>query len=163
MMQMLNSMMSGMGGAGAGDPNNPNAMPFSPDELARQSGLPAWATSMLLGSQKVSPSPEEARTLRLWRILHVVVAFVSGIYMLFTMHRAFQTYGAEPPAPATFQNPFVVFLMAELALQSTRILTAGRTGKRGPGLWYQMLKEFAGDGAVIVFMVGLSTWWHAYP
>jgi GET complex subunit GET2 len=159
MMQMLNSMMSGMGGPQ--DPNNPDAMPFSPDELAKQSGLPSWATSMMFGSQQAPPTPAEQRTLRIWKFIHVVVALLSGFYMLFTINRSLQTYGPEPPAPATFQNPFVVFLMAELALQSTRVLTAGQAGKRGPGLWYQMLKEFAGDGAIIVFMVGLATWWNA--
>jgi GET complex subunit GET2 len=157
MMQMLNSMMSGMGGAG--DPNNPDAMPFNPDELAKQSGLPSWATSMMFGSQKAPPTPAEERSLRQWKVVHVIVAVLSGVYTLFIMDKSLQTYGAEPPAPPTFQNPFVVFLMAQLALQSARILTAGQTGKRGPGLYYQMLKEFAGDGAIIVFMVGLATWW----
>lgn len=156
MMQMLNSMMSGMGGAG--DPNNPDAMPFNPDELAKQSGLPSWATSMMFGSQKAPPTPAEERSVRLWKMVHVLVAVLSGFYMLFTISASTETYGAEPPAPPTFQNPFVVFLMAELLLQSTRILTVGPAGKRGLGLWYQMLKEFAGDGAIVVFMVGLATW-----
>lgn len=158
MMQMLNSMMSGMGGPT--DPNNPDAMPFDPNELAKMSGLPSWATNMVFGSQKAPPTPAEQRSLRLWKIVHVVIAVLSGFHMLFTINRSLQTYGAEPPAPATFQNPFVVFFMAELALQSTRVLTAGPAGQRGPRLWYQMLKEFLGDGAIIVFMVGLATWWN---
>jgi len=158
MMQMLSSMMAGMGGEGA-DPNNPGGMPFNPDDLAKQSGIPSWATSMLFGSQKTPPTPAEQSTMRMWRIIHAVVAVLAGIYMVFTISKSTQTFGAGPPAPATFQNPFVVFLMAELLLQSSRVLTAGQAGKRGPGLWFQMLKELAGDGAIIVFMLGVASWW----
>lgn len=158
MMQMLQQMMSGIGGEG--DPNNPGGLPFNPDDLAQHTGLPSWVMNMFLGGQKAPPSPAEERSQRMWRIIHIVVALVSGLYMLFTINKSTLTFGAQPPAPATFQNPFVVFMMAELLLQSTRIITAGPTGKRGPGLWYQMLKELAGDGAVMVFMLGVASWWN---
>lgn len=158
MMQMLSSMMTGMGGEGA-DPNNPGGMPFNPDELAKQSGLPAWATNMLFGSQKAPPTPAEERSLRWWKVVHAVMAVVIGVYLLFAITKSTQKYGAEPPAPATFQNPFVVFVMAELLLQSTRILTVGQAGQFGPGMVYQMLKQLARDGAIMVFMFGVATWW----
>jgi hypothetical protein len=158
MMQMLSSMMSGMGGEG--DPNNPNGLPFNPEELSQQFGLPSWATSMFLGPSKAPPTASELKTLRFWRLLHVIVALATGIYMLFMLNQSVEKFGNNPPAPATVRNPFTIFMMAQILLQSTRIVTAGPAGKRGPGLWYQMLKELAGDGAIVVFILGCASWWY---
>lgn len=164
MMQMLQSLMGNMGGeAGQGGPNNnPGGLPFSPDELAQHTGLPSWATGMLFGGEKAPPTQAEQKTLRLWKILHVVVAVLSGAYMLFAMDRSVRTYGKNPPAPPTFQNPFMVFIMAQLLLQGTRILVAGQAERQGIGLWFQMLKQLARDGAIIVFMLGCASWWKGY-
>ena len=159
MMKMLGSMMGAMGGDG--DPNAPPGMNFSPDDLAKATGLPSFVTNMFMGSQKVPPTPEEERSTRLWRVLHVIFALAAGIYLVLSISMATKTFGQNPPAPATFQNPFAIFVIGEILLQSARIMLAGPSGKRGPGLWLQMAKEFAGDGALSVFMLGISSWWRA--
>lgn len=160
MMKMLQSMMGGMGGEG--NQSSPGDLPFNPEELFQHTGLPSWATGMLFGGQKAPPTAAEQKSQRSWRIIHVVVSVLAGLYMLFALNKSFQTYGKNPPAPATFQNPFAVFIMAELILQSTRIFTAGQAQPRGPQLWFQMLKQLARDGAIIVFMLGCASWWRSY-
>jgi GET complex subunit GET2 len=157
MIKMLGSLMGGM--SGAGDPNAPGGLPFNPEDLSKATGMPSFLTNMLMGNPKAPPAPAEIKSMRTWRVLHVVFALLSGLYYLFAIGSAEHTFGANPPAPATFQNPFLVFLVGEILLQSTRILTAGASGKRGPRLWYQMVKDFAGDGAVIVFLLGVASWW----
>ena len=172
MLQMLQSLMGNMGGMGGpdgmggmgadGNTNGAEGLPFSPDQLAQQFGMPSWATGMLFGGQKAPPTPAEEKSRRLWRIVHVVVAVASGTYLLFAMSRSSHTFGKNPPAPATFQNPFTVFMMAQLMLQGTRILLAPPAARSGIGLWFQMLKELARDGAIIVFMLGCASWWGGY-
>ena len=157
MMKMLGSLMSGMNPNG--DPNAQGGLPFNPDDLSKATGMPSFLTNMLMGNQKAPPTPQEVKETSMWRVLHAIFALVSGIYYLFAIGTAEDSFGANPPAPATFQNPFIVFVLGEVLLQSVRILTAGASGKRGPGLWYQMIKEFAGDGAVVVFLLGVSSWW----
>ena len=155
MMKMMSQLMGGM----QSDPNDPNAMPsFNPDDLAKATGLPSFVTNKLFGSKKAPPTPAEARQTRLWRSLHAIFAIITGLYLLFTVRRSTQTFGESPPAPATFQNPFTVFALGELFLQSARMLTAGQSGKRGAGLWLQMVKESAGDGAIMIFLLGVSSW-----
>lgn len=156
MMKMLSSMMSGLNGNA--DPNNPGGLPFNPEELSKATGMPSYLTNMLMGNQKAPPTPAEIQSTRFWRVLHVIFALVSGLYHVMMFSWAEDSFGGGPPAPATFQNPFVVFALGEILLQSARVLLSGPSGKRGPGLYLQMAKEFAGDGAVIVFILGLVTW-----
>ena len=157
MVKMLSSLMGGMNGTS--DPNATGGLPFNPDDLSKATGIPSFLTNMVMGNQKAPPTPAEIQQTRMWRILHVAFGLLSGIYYLIAIGRAESSFGQQPPAPATFQNPFVMFVLGEVLLQSVRILTAGSSGKRGPGLWYQMVKEFAGDGAVVVFLLGVSRWW----
>jgi hypothetical protein len=157
MMKMLSSLMGGMNNTG--DPNAPGDLPFNPEELSKATGMPSFLTNMLMGKQKAPPTPAEIRTTQIWRVVHATFALLSGIYHLLAIGWAEGTFGASPPAPATFQNPFVMFVLGEILLQSARILTAGPSGKRGPGLWVQMVKEFARDGAVTVFLLGIASWW----
>jgi GET complex subunit GET2 len=157
MMKMLNQLMTGM--EGNADPNNPGGMPFNPEELSKATGLPSSLANMLLGSQKAPPTPAELQTIRLWKIIHVVFALIAGIYHLLAINWAEETFGAEPPAPATFQNPFLIFVLGEILLQSSRVLLDGSMGKRGPGLYYQMAKQFARDGGIVVFILGIAAWW----
>jgi GET complex subunit GET2 len=161
MTQMLQSLMGNMSGdpGQGGAHNNPGGLPFSPDDLAQATGLPSWATGMMFGGGKAPPTPAQQQSQRMWKTLHVVVAVLCGVYMLFAVNRSTRTFGSDPPAPPTFQNPFMVFIMAQLLLQGTRILSAGQAEKKGIGLWFQMLKQLARDGAVVVFMLGCASWW----
>ncbi|OCT44238.1 hypothetical protein CLCR_00662 [Cladophialophora carrionii] len=160
MLKMLQAMMGGMDGAS--DPSAPDgmgAMPgLSPDDISKATGLPPFLTNMVMGNQKAPPSPAEIQATRIWKLVHVVFAILAGLYLVFNIHKSMQTYGENPPAPATFQNPFIVFLTGELLLQSARVLTKGGSGKSGIGLWIQMGKELFGDGMIMVFGLGLAAW-----
>ncbi len=157
MLKMLSSLMGSMNPTG--DPSTSGGLPFNPDDLAKATGMPSFLTNMVMGNQKAPPTPADMQKTRMWRILHVLFAAMSGLYYLIAVGRAESSFGEHPPAPATFQNPFLAFVLGETLLQSVRMLTAGSSGKRGLGLWYQMVKEFAGDGAIIVFLLGVASWW----
>jgi len=152
---------------GTSDPNAPGGaggfpggLPgLSPHDISKATGLPSFLTNMVMGGQKAPPTQAELQATRLWKILHVIFALIAGLYLVFTITRATETFGENPPRPATFQNPFVVFLTGELLVQGTRVGTSGYSGKSGLGLWIQILREFVGDGAIAVFMLGIASWW----
>ncbi|EXJ89456.1 hypothetical protein A1O3_02523 [Capronia epimyces CBS 606.96] len=164
MLKMLQAMMGGM--AGPSDPSDPSvpgrvgATPgFSPDDISRATGIPPFLTNMIMGGQKAPPTKAEVNATRLWKILHVIFAVVAGLYLVFRIHASTKLFGENPPAPATFQNPFLLFATGELIMQSTRVATKGHSGKSGFSLWIQMFREFIGDGAILVFMLGIASWW----
>ncbi|KAJ9608642.1 hypothetical protein H2200_006413 [Cladophialophora chaetospira] len=160
MMKMLQAMMGGMDGTS--DPNAPGGMGglpgLSPDDISKATGLPPFLTNMVLGKQKAPPTQAEIQATRIWKIVHVLFAMLAGLYTVITISTSTLKFGENPPAPATFQNPFLVFLTGEILLQSARILFQGGSGKSGIGLWIQMGKELFGDGMVMVFGLGLAAW-----
>lgn len=167
MLKMLQAMMGGMGAAGAADGTSDPSAPggvgstpgFSPDDISKVTGLPPFLTNMMMGGQKAPPTEAEIQTTRLWKVLHVIFAVLAGLYLVFRINRSIEVFGENPPAPATFQNPFLVFATGELLVQTTRVATKGHSGKSGFALWIQMFKEFIGDGAILVFMLGIASWW----
>ena len=165
MMKMLQTMMGSMGG----DPANPDApggafpqgMGLSPDDIAKATGLPRFVTEKLMGGQKAPPSKAEIQATRFWKVVHVLFALVAGIYLVFSVNKSNEAFGENPPAPATFQNPLLLFATGELLIQSTRIATKSHSGRSGAGLGLQMVKELIGDGAVVVFILGFcGVWWN---
>ncbi|OAP59691.1 hypothetical protein AYL99_06989 [Fonsecaea erecta] len=160
MFKMLQAMMGGMNGST--DPNAPGPMGagpgLSPDDISKATGLPPFLINMVMGSQKAPPSQAEIQATRFWKVVHVMFAIMAGLYLVSSIHKSTQTYGENPPAPATFQNPFIVFMSGELLVQGARAVSKGQSGKSGIGLWIQMGKEFIGDGAIMVFMLGLASW-----
>ncbi|KAI1628341.1 hypothetical protein EDD37DRAFT_689177 [Exophiala viscosa] len=125
MLKMLQTMMGAMDGTS--NPNTPGGAGFpgglpglSPDDISKATGLPSFLTNMVMGGQKAPPSHAELQATRLWKSLHVIFALIAGLYLVFTVTRATETFGENPPRPATFQNPFVVFLTGELLVQGTR-------------------------------------------
>jgi len=162
-MKMLQAMMGG-GLNGTNDPNAPDGMGagpglgLSPDDIAKATGIPSFVTNMMMGGQKAPPSAREVQETRLWKVIHVVFAIVAGLYLVLSIGKATTTFGENPPPPATFQNPFLVFTTGELLVQGARVATKGGSGKSGIGLWIQMLREFVGDGAIVVFMLGIASW-----
>ncbi|KIW49885.1 hypothetical protein PV05_11523 [Exophiala xenobiotica] len=163
MFKMLQAMMGGMDGAY--DPNVPggggmgSGSGISPDDISKMTGVPSFLTNMLMGGQKAPPTQAEAQATRLWKVLHVIFAVMAGLYLVFCIKKATEAFGENPPAPATFQNPFIVFATGELLVQGSRVLSSGHSGKSGISLWIQMLREIIGDGAIVVFMLGIACWW----
>jgi len=157
MLKVLSSMLGGVDGSTGLNP--PGGSPLSADDLSKVTGLPSVVTNMMLGGpQTRAPTRVEEQATRFWKVVHVVFAVVAGAYLVFTINRSTRIFGNSPPAPATFQNPFVAFATGELLVQASRIASSGASGKSGPGLWIQMLKELVGDGAIIVFMLGTACW-----
>ncbi|EER23568.1 hypothetical protein CPC735_049380 [Coccidioides posadasii C735 delta SOWgp] len=112
-------------------------------------------------TQQLQPeSPDSQQRNRLWRILHTIVAFTCGIWLILMLRTASMTYGENPPPPATVQSPFVHFVTAELVLGSARLLTSMRNGQlRTVRPWMQILSDIARDGKIILFLLGIAGMW----
>jgi len=155
MLSMMNQMFGNLGGDSRGE----GGLPFSSDDLAKATGLPAFITDMFMGKQRSPPTPAEEKADRMWNIIHTLFALLAGAYVVFVVGRSIDTFGVNSPAPATFQNPFLVFIMGELLIQGFKTVGAGQGAKKGPWLWLQVLKDLARDGCIVVFVMGAVGWW----
>ena len=173
MMKMISSMMSGMGGMpgmggmggipGMGNPgDDPNAtgMPsLNPDDIAKAMGIPPFLVNMVMGKQEAPVTPAQQKEARNWKLLHIAFAVLAGLYMLFTLGKLTTTFGESPPAPATIQNPFVIFVMGEMMLYGSQTLLSTSPRKSGLGFWIQTAKDIGRDASMMVFMLGVHSWW----
>lgn len=157
-MKLLSSLT---GGENNMDPNNPTGLPFSPEDIQNATGMPSWATSLLMGGKgKVPPTAEERKTATMWNFIHIVFSVLAGAYLLFVLGDATEKFGKEPPPPATAKNPFLAFTLGELLIHGSRILMKDPAStKRGNG-WLQILKDVARDGSIVLFMLGAANWWN---
>ena len=158
MMKLLSSLT---GGENNMDPDNPTGLPFSPEDIQNATGMPSWATSLLMGGKgKVPPSAEEMKTATIWNIIHIVFSILAGAYLLFVLGDATEKFGKEPPPPATAKNPFLAFALGQMLRHGSRILLKDPPStKRGNG-WLQILKDVARDGSIVLFMLGAANWWN---
>ncbi|KAK9583230.1 hypothetical protein V6Z92_007385 [Aspergillus fumigatus] len=156
-MKLLNSLMAGgMPGLdqGAGGPG------VSQAELASALGLPPFVSSMLAAATRPK-TDEEKREIWMWKVLHVLFSVVIGVYFLVAISASVATYGSQPPPPATARNPFVLFTTGEMVLSGARIMLRSRGGGlAGPGLWIQLFSDVIQDGSIVLFLLGMSAWWH---
>ncbi|KAF9883063.1 hypothetical protein FE257_004142 [Aspergillus nanangensis] len=166
MMKMLNSLMDNMpggepgagAGAGAGAGGPPPGM--SPGDLASSLGLPPFVASML-GAAAQPQSEQEKRVIWTWKLLHVLFSISIGVYLFVTIGTSIGTYGSRPPPPATAQSPFLFFTTGELLLTGSRVMMKSRNGGlAGMGLYLQLFRDIVRDGSVVVFLLGMSAWWH---
>ncbi|PKX92667.1 uncharacterized protein P174DRAFT_442535 [Aspergillus novofumigatus IBT 16806] len=151
-MKLLNSLMAGGmpgldqgAGGGGGDGAGPGV---SQAELASALGLPPFVSSML-GAATRPKTDEEKREIWTWKVLHVLFSVVMGAYFLVVISASVATYGSQPPPPARARNPFVLFTTGEM----------GR-GLAGPGMWIQLFRDVIQDGSIVLFLLGMSAWWH---
>lgn len=145
----------GGGGVGGGG----GALGLSPADIAISLGVPPFVANMLRGSQPQTDA--EKKEIRTWKVLHVVFSITVAVYLFLLIGTSVSTYGGQPPPPATAQNPFVVFVTGELALSGARILLRSRGGREaGLGLWVQTVREVIRDGSVVLFLLGMGSWWH---
>lgn len=162
MIKMMQTMLGGM----SGDPNAPGAgeLPFSADDMSKMTGIPSFLTGMFMGGkQQAPPSPEQISKERTWKILRVVLSILIGIYAIFTVDSSVKTFGQNPPAPATARNPFLVFLTGQLLINGAKVTLAGNTQSQG-GIksYYRTVKDVAADGAILIFMLGVYSWWSGF-
>lgn len=159
MIKMMQSMLGGM----SGDPNAPGAgdMPFSVDDISKMTGMPSFMTNMFMGGNKQAPpTPEQISRERRWKVIRIVISILVGIYTVFTLDKSINTFGNNPPAPATVQNPLVVFLMGELLLQGGKSALSGKPASQsGIKSWISSIREIAADGAILLFILGVYSWW----
>jgi hypothetical protein len=161
-MKLLNSLMAGgmpgldqgAGGGGAAGPG------VSQAELVSALGLPPFVSSML-GAATRPKTDEEKREIWMWKVLHVLFSVVMGVYFLVLISASVATYGSQPPPPATARNPFVLFTTGEMVLTGARIMLRSRGGGlSGPGMWIQLFRDAIQDGSIVLFLLGMSAWWH---
>jgi hypothetical protein len=155
MVKMLNSLLGGADGA---DPATPGGLPFSPEDISKATGLPPFLTNMFVGQENATPTPAQEQTARIWTLIHVLFSLLAGIYVVHTITSSTRLFGADPPPPATIKNPFLVFIMGELLVQSTQMFLVDRAGPKGMWAWWQILKDIARDGSIVVFMMGVTSW-----
>lgn len=163
-MRLLNSLM----GALPGDPNapapgGPAGVPgqapsgFSPADLAGALGVPPFLAKILGGATQ-QPTEAEQKSLRIWKMLHVLFALGVAIYLLFVIGASVALFGSPPPKPATAQNPFLIFVTGEMLLTGGRVFLGGKQG--GLGMAVQLGRDIVRDGSLVIFALGLGAWYH---
>jgi GET complex subunit GET2 len=158
MMRLLASLT---GGDGNTDPNNPAGLPLSPEDIQNATGMPSWATSLLMGGNgKVPPTAEERKTAAIWNVAHIVFSILAGLYLLFVLRDATSKFGKDPPPPPTAKNPFLTFVLGELGIHGSRILMRGPSSTKRSNGWLQIVKDVARDGSIVLFMLGAANWWN---
>jgi hypothetical protein len=155
MVKMLNSLL---GGADGTDPATPGGLPFSPEDISKATGLPPFLTNMFVGQENATPTPAQEQTARIWALVHILFSLLAGIYVVHTLTSSTSRFGANPPPPATIRNPFLVFIVGELLVQSTQMFLVDRAGRKGIWAWWQILKDIARDGSIVIFMMGATSW-----
>jgi hypothetical protein len=155
MAKILNSLL---GGADGTDPATPGGLPFSPEDISKATGLPPFLTSMFVGQENATPTLAQEQTARIWTLIHSLFSLLVGIYVVHTLTSSASLFGADPPPPATIRNPFLVFIMGELLVQSAQMFLVDRAERKGIWAWWQILKDIARDGSIVVFMMGATSW-----
>lgn len=155
--QLLSSFMN-MDSSSPDAPALPDANILS-QSLTSSLGLPSSVANLV--TQQLQPDPpEEQQKNVFWQMLHTVVAFLIGIWLVITYRTSIMTYGNSPPPPAAMQNPFSLFLTAEIALGSARLLTRNGNGQlRSLRPWLKVLSTIVRDGKIVLFFLGLANVW----
>jgi GET complex subunit GET2 len=165
MMRLLASLARGGEGNMDGnmDGNDTGALPILPEDIQSATGIPSWATSMLMGGkEKAAPSAQEKKAASMWKWIHIVFSFLAGLYLLYMLGDATAKFGKDPPTPATAKNPFVLFALGDLVIHASRILLKDPARSRSGGgqAWLQISKDVARDGSIVLFMLGAANWWN---
>lgn len=168
-MKLLSSLLGGappgeqgspstLGGRGGGTPGPGPGL--SQADLASSLGVPPFLTKLLGAAGSQPQSEAEKSQLRRWKVLHVIFAITVAFYLLSLIGSSITTYGArQPPPPPTVQNPFMLFVTGELLLSGGRVMMR-REGGIGLGTLVSVLRDVVRDGSVVLFLLGMGTWWH---
>ncbi|KAJ6007012.1 hypothetical protein N7499_000674 [Penicillium canescens] len=163
-IKLLSSLLGAMPG---GDPNAPPGAtpsdagaPPGPGSslaaMATMAGVPPFLANMLGGAP--APTEAEQKSTRIWKTLHTVFALAVSFYLLFLIGTSVSLFGSPPPKPATAQNPFAIFVTGELLLTGGKVLFGGKSG--GMGMAVQLSKDVIRDGKLLLFVLGLASWYH---
>lgn len=165
-MKLLNSLLGNVppgdqnaGEAAAGGAGGAPGM--SPADMAASLGVPPFIANMLGGAGSTPQTEAEKKQAQTWKMLHVAFSIAVAVYLLFLIGTSVTTYGTQPPPPATAQNPFVIFATGEMILSGARLLMRStRGGVTGLALLVQLFRDIVRDGSVVLFLLGMGTWWH---
>lgn len=166
-MKLLSSLLGGVpggdqnAGGAAGEGGAEGAPGLSPADIAASLGVPPFLAN-LLGAVGSKPQTEaEKKQARTWKALHIAFSIAVAVYLLFLVGASVTTYGSQPPPPATAQNPFVIFVTGEMVLSGARLFMRSRDGgAAGLVLCVQLFRDVVRDGSVVLFLLGMATWWH---
>ena len=160
-IKLLNSLMGAMpggdpGAAGAGGPPGAGApgLGSSLPAIASMLGVPPFLANMLGGA---APTEAEQKSAKVWKTLHTIFALAVAVYLLFIIGSSVTLFGSSPPPPATAQSPFAIFVTGELLLTGGKVLFGGKSGM---GMAVQLFKDVVRDGSIVLFMLGMGTWYH---
>ena len=168
-MKLLSSLLGNVpqgdqnaGGAAAGGGGGAGGTPgLSPADIVASLGVPPFIANMLGGAGSKPQTEAEKKQVQIWKVLHVVFSIAVAVYLLILIGASVTTYGTQPPPPATAQNPFVIFVTGEMSLSGARLLMKSRNGGvAGLALLVQMFRDVVRDGSVVLFLLGMGTWWH---
>ncbi|KAJ6089851.1 hypothetical protein N7467_005067 [Penicillium canescens] len=149
-VKLLSSLLGAMPG---GAPPSPGS---SLATMATMAGVPPFLANMLGGA--AAPTEAEQKSTRIWKTLHTVFALAVSFYLLFLIGTSVSLFGSPPPKPATAQNPFAIFVTGELLLTGGKVLFGGKSG--GMGMAVQLSKDVIRDGKLLLFVLGLASWYH---
>ncbi|KAI9931361.1 hypothetical protein ASPWEDRAFT_34056 [Aspergillus wentii DTO 134E9] len=173
-MKLLSSLMGGAGamppmgdqapgagaGAGAGAGGAAGGAPALSPEMMSALGLPPFLSN-IIGAVMTPQSEEEKKQAWTWKVLHVMFSLAVAFYLLLLIGSSVSTFGSQPPPPATARNPFLFFTTGEVMLSGARMAIKSRAGARaGLGTWIQLGKDVVRDGSLVLFVLGMGTWWH---
>ncbi|QIW97278.1 hypothetical protein AMS68_002796 [Peltaster fructicola] len=176
MTKMLQQMM-GMAG---GDPNDPNNIHNTED--------PMQMLSTLLNGAKPQQSapPPSTRSTYLWRLTHAIFAIIIAGYIAITstfdgtlLSRTNSTF-TDGSQDGFGSRLFLIFITAELGLQSARFFMEGGQLQGGgmlatvanlapppwgnylsiAGRWFSIFASIISDAMIIVFVLGVMAWWN---
>lgn len=166
-IKLLNSLMGAMPG---GDPSAAGAGPGAPPvgggggglgsslpAIATMLGVPPFLANMLGAFGGAAPTDAEQKRATVWKSLHTIFALVVAGYLLFIIGSSVALFGTYPPPPATAQSPFAIFVTGELLLTGGKVLFGG---KSGIGMAVQLFRDVVRDGSIVLFMLGIGTWYH---
>lgn len=178
MARMMQQFMSMAGG----DPSDPNNVHNTQD--------PMQMLSALMGAQGQnqgqSTSQSRSGPAYLWRIVHAIFAVVIAGYIAMTstfngslLARTQSTF-SDGDSGGLGHRLFIIFVTAELALQSTRFFLEGGQLQgsgmlasisqiapepwagyvRAAGRWISILGSIFSDAMVVIFVLGVMAWWN---
>lgn len=157
-VKLLNSLLGATPGKADAADQSPGQTPgFSPADIASALGLPPSIGNML-GVAVQPPTEEEQKTMRVWKALHIVFTLCVAVYFLFIIDASVAAFGSNPPKPATFQNPLVLFVTGEMLLIGSRVLLGKKQG--GLGMAVQLLRDVVRDGSLVLFVLGMGSWYY---
>lgn len=179
---MAKLMQQFMGMAG-GDPADPNNIHNTQDPMQMLSAMMGAAQKQ---GQGQAASQATSSSIYMWRIVHSIFAVILAGYIAMTstfdgsLLARTQSLSMATESSGLGHRLFVIFISAELGLQSVRFFLEGGQLQgsgilasisqiapepwagyvRAAGRWISILGSVFSDAMVVIFVLGLLAWWN---